>query len=549
MKVLGISGSDRHAAAAVSIDGTIVAAAAEESFARVAAIGYRAWGRYPLSAIESCLTRAGLSPAAIGRVIVVDDGRSSTAASQDEPSVGSSFFNRAGHEILERELRARPHAGVTPALADARQVAAVCPDDPMVVLVLSPESGDAAAFERLGGELVPVPAFAGVWPLFCAITRMTSLLGLGVNAQYDAIEQLGSLWTSEVPATFERVMTWHPARGVTIDEDEFERAVVPLRTTAGLASPDSSLNMTLQYQRQSLAASCCARINALVAEMTGYLTARAGVGRIGLAGSLMANRGLVASAAKAADGLAVMAPVPETAGRAIGAALDGSSRPTALCSLALGPEFTDAEIKLALENCRLDYLYEPDWSRLMNRISRMLSRGTVVAWFQGPMGFGPRSVGTRSILCDPSNRYARENVNRFLRHTRIDEPLPVAMTADAMQECLDPPNRSPFLVMDTGVKPAWRDRLRAAIDPRGLLPAQMMTEVQAPLLFALLELHRERSGVPGLINTSLAGADEPCACTPRDAVRVMFSSAIDVLVIGRFLLMKDHWLLRSGTDL
>ena len=54
---------------------------------------------------------------------------------------------------------------------------------------------------------------------------------------------------------------------------------------------------------------------------------------------------------------------------------------------------------------------EPDWSRLLARISRMLSHGTVVAWFQGPMGFGPRSVGTRGILCDPSNRYARENIN------------------------------------------------------------------------------------------------------------------------------------------
>jgi carbamoyltransferase len=64
----------------------------------------------------------------------------------------------------------------------------------------------------------------------------------------------------------------------------------------------------------------------------------------------------------------------------------------------------------------------------------------------------------------------------------------------------------------------------------------------------LLELHRERSGVPGLINTPLCGMNEPTACTPRDAVRTVFSSAIDALVIGRFLLMKDYWLLRSTVD-
>ena len=76
----------------------------------------------------------------------------------------------------------------------------------------------------------------------------------------------------------------------------------------------------------------------------------------------------------------------------------------------------------------------------------------------------------------------------------------------------------------------------------------MVTEDQSPALFRLLEMHRERSGVPGLINTTLCGTNEPAACTPRDAVRTVFSSAIDALVIGRFLLMKDYWLLRSTAE-
>jgi carbamoyltransferase len=68
---------------------------------------------------------------------------------------------------------------------------------------------------------------------------------------------------------------------------------------------------------------------------------------------------------------------------------------------------------------------------------------------------------------------------------------------------------------------------------------------QAPELCDLLERHFERTGVPALIETTLGRADEPPACTPRDAVRTVYSSAIDALVIGRFLLMKDYWLLRS----
>ena len=74
----------------------------------------------------------------------------------------------------------------------------------------------------------------------------------------------------------------------------------------------------------------------------------------------------------------------------MGAAMSGQGTPGAMLkTLALGPEYSEYDIKHALENCRLDYLYEPDWSRLTGRISRMLSRGTIFAWFQGPVGFGP----------------------------------------------------------------------------------------------------------------------------------------------------------------
>jgi len=322
-----------------------------------------------------------------------------------------------------------------------------------------------------------------------------------------------------------------------------------LGETAEPAAGESDVNAALHLARQQLAAGFCRRMNTLVAAIVDRSSEQYGEGRVGLAGSLIGSRGIAAAARSAARGTAILAPVPEPSGRAMGAALDGSSTAAAaIGSLALGPEFSEPEIKLALENCRLDYVYEPDWPRLLARISKMLSRGTVVAWFQGPTGFGPRSIGTRSILCDPSNHYARENINRFLRHGRLDEPLPVAMTSEASRESLDEIAGSPFLTLDAEVKPPWREKLRAALDGRGRIPVQLVTANQAPALAELLRLHSARSGVPGLINMTLAGAHEPCACTPRDAIRTTFSSAIDAMVIGRFLLMKDYWLLRSGTD-
>jgi carbamoyltransferase len=368
------------------------------------------------------------------------------------------------------------------------------------------------------------------------------------DAGYAEVERLAALAAADADdRCFERAIGWNAETGVELNERELASAIEPLRESAAAASA-SDASQSSQIVRQRTAAGFSRRVNALVSAIVERLIARYGEGRVALAGALVSNRGIATAAAAAGRGSLMFAAVPEPSGRALGAALDGAATPTGFGGLALGPEFSEPEIKLALENCRLDYLYEPDWPRLLTRISKMLARGTVVAWFQGPTGFGPRSIGTRSILCDPSNRYARENINRFLRHGSVDDPLPVAMTQPAADAALDGFFGTPFLAVDGRVKPQYRDKLRAAIDSRGAAPVHVATEGQASALVELLELHRQRTGVPGLIDVPLAGANEPCACTPRDAIRTTFSSAIDAIVIGRFLLMKDYWLLRSGTD-
>ena len=126
---------------------------------------------------------------------------------------------------------------------------------------------------------------------------------------------------------------------------------------------------------------------------------------------------------------------------------------------SLGPAFSEEQVKATLDNCRLTYIYEPEWSRLFDRVSRLLDRGTLVAWFQGALGFGPRGVAGRAILCDPSNRWARENVNRFLRQVPVDTPLPLAVMDTA--EAWPAGQVRRFAVQTPTVPPAWRDRLAA----------------------------------------------------------------------------------------
>jgi carbamoyltransferase len=181
---------------------------------------------------------------------------------------------------------------------------------------------------------------------------------------------------------------------------------------------------------------------------------------------------------------------------------------------------------------------------VLARVSTMLRQGKVVAWFQGALTFGPRSLGTRSVLCDPSNRYARHNVNEFYRQVSLDEPLPVVLSPAAART-MSGATDAHFPVFDNRIDAAWRDKLVSALDSRQRVRVHTLAPDQAPELQGLLDYHYAQTGVPGLIETNLSAPGETLACTPREAVRITYASAIDALIIGNFVLMKDYWLLRS----
>jgi carbamoyltransferase len=135
-------------------------------------------------------------------------------------------------------------------------------------------------------------------------------------------------------------------------------------------------------------------------------------------------------------------------------------------------------------------------------------------------------------------------MNEYLRQAPIDEPLPLAIRSSMVDACLESGARVSG-VSDVGVRQEWRQSLAAALDWRHSARLHPLTGDVSPRFQDLLDVHYEATGTPGLIEANLAGPGEPLACSPRDAVRTVYSSAIDALVIGRFLLMKDYWLLRS----
>jgi carbamoyltransferase len=298
--------------------------------------------------------------------------------------------------------------------------------------------------------------------------------------------------------------------------------------------------------RVALATSTLNRIGDVLSDIARNTQTATGGEFVGFSGSAFESAALTARVASRLEA-SVFAPVPERIGAALGAALLPHEVPATLRDLSLGPAYTDQAIKAALENCRLDYVYEPDWTKLLTRSSDLLRSGATLAWFQGNLEFGQRSFGSRSILCDPSSQYARENVNVFLLHRDVSAPLPVSIATAAAPNTSRGSHAVRFGYVNGSYLADRRSQLTSAIDRYGRCLIHVTDEAATPALHRLLDLHYARTGVPGLINVPLAPAG--ClAVTPRDAVREAFGSAVDALVIGRFLVSKDYWLLRSRSS-
>ncbi len=203
--------------------------------------------------------------------------------------------------------------------------------------------------------------------------------------------------------------------------------------------------------------------------------------------------------------------------------------------------YSEQDVKATLDNCRLTYVYEPDRDRLRQRVSHILSGGMLVAWFQGAPGCASGVAPGRAVICDPSNRWARENVNRFFRRRPVETPLSVVAAAGGAP--WHDGNLQRFALQPVVVASGARGRMIGAIDRDGRIEAQGVAESDESGLFELIRAHEARTGVPALIAVPFGAPPETVVRSPRDAIRTMFSSAVDVLVIERFVLAKDQWIL------
>ena len=207
-------------------------------------------------------------------------------------------------------------------------------------------------------------------------------------------------------------------------------------------------------------------------------------------------------------------------------------------TLLLGPSYGLDEIKQVLENCKLNFSYLRSSDDVLETAVRMLGEHKIVAWMQGRMEFGPRALGNRSILASPLDPYSTENLNVFIKHREPFRKFAASVPAELASEYFDAGPNARTIATVGRVREAYKKTFAPAILGDDIVRVHTVDEAENPLFHRLLHEAGKASGLPVLYNTSFNLFGDPLVSTPRDAVRSFYSSGIDVLFVGNFLLEK-----------
>jgi len=269
---------------------------------------------------------------------------------------------------------------------------------------------------------------------------------------------------------------------------------------------------------------------------------RTGCGNVCLAGGVALNSKANGKIAISADVEQIFVqPAASDDGVALGAALapymdnNGKLPNKAMRHGYWGPSFDDATIENALRTYKLPYAKAVDPAVTA---AELLAQGKILGWFQGRMEFGPRALGNRSILADPRDPEMNAKVNNAVKFREWWRPFAPSLKKEATAEYLESVTDSPFMILTAQVRSEKRSVIPAVTHVDGSARPQTVEKEINPLYWQLLDEFEKRTGVPVIMNTSFNLRGEAIVHTPTDAIRTFFSSGMDALVIGSFLVEK-----------
>ncbi len=572
MYTLGINAAFHDPAAAIVHDGLVIAAAEEERFTHIKhgkrPVPFSTW-ELPFHAIDFCLKRASITIADVDHVAysfdpkllpgfdsVPEDLRlplpsdlghapESVLSPWDALFYGSllhapgQFRDGAPHHLQERLQPANGNSHwewhfVSHHLAHAASAYLCAPFDQCAVMTLDGRGEKSATtygiacgvrYDLIGA--VDLPNSLGL-----LYEEVTEHLGFLRSSDEYKVMALASFGTPQFVPILREVVR-------IIGDGQYEVRKLDLQSLVGPRRRRGAEMLQCHYD---LAFALQKVLQETAIELARWLQGKTGMKNLCMAGGVALNC-VMNSAVRVHTPFehVWVQPAAGDAGTALGAAqwIDAEIRKIKVREYRmdhafLGPEFSVEEIEEFLVWSKLKY-------RKMNCVAdetaEILAAGKVIGWFQGRMEFGPRALGSRSILASPIPADMQSRLNEIKDREDFRPVAPVVLEEFA-QDWFENANKSPFMLFVYDVRAEKADRIPAVKHVDGTARVQTIRRDQNAVYYDLIKAFYERTGVPVLVNTSFNTRGEPVVCTPRDAIESFWTSPLDALVIGPFLLAK-----------
>lgn len=577
---LGATGINKHyllghdAAAALLIDGSLVAAVEEERLNRE-----KKTTDFPTNAIDWCLEEAGItfddvdlfafpwnwstqildetldgirtSPAPLAeKVQLVGNITDLFDQVVSHEAILADFEARTGHRPDPAKVRFVPHHL---AHATTGYYLAGMKDSAFLV-----SDGRAERFSTLTGEIrdgritvfeeTVTGAQHSMGTLFSAITRY---LGFVPNNDEYKVMGLAGYTTPPTPNPFiDNLLTLHDDGRYTFTK--------PLQTD-DLHSHDALFEEyfgpfedTLEYKAR-VAAAAQQMLNVATAHQVSHLEKRTDLDRLLFEGGVALNclNNTPMFEGSRFEDMQVSFGASDT-GITIGAAAHAwlnhpDTTPADVLAAAgpvtpyLGPAYDENAIEKALsgftDRVTVSHL---DDDELISHVAKLLTKKVVIAWFEGRLEHGPRALGHRSILANPGFGDIKDIINTRVKHREPFRPFAPLVLEEQAPEIFEMGRKtsSPHMTFVFPVRDEYKDRIPGAVHVDGTSRIQTLTDEGTPRLTALLRRFTELTGTPCLINTSFNVAGEPIVCTPTDALNCFMGTEIDYLILGNHVIAK-----------
>jgi carbamoyltransferase len=582
MYILGINAFHAGASACLLRDGEVVAAVEEERFRRV-----KYWAGFPTQSIRYCLAEAGISAYDLTHVGISRNPRANLHKKvwftlRQRPSVGfivdrlaNAAKVRDPRTLLIEALHLKP-ANLKAAFHNVEHHVAhmasafyVSPFQEAAILSVDGMGDFVSTMWGIGrGERMYVlgeigfPHSLGIfytavsqWLGFPKYGDEGKVMGLAPYGRPTYLEHMHKLVRLHRDGTFEldgdaflhgargASMSWNdggPVLGTLYSSRFVQTFGPPQRTDTGVWREISSPS---NERYVDVAASLQTMLEEAEFGLMRMLHAKTGLAAVCIAGGVGLNstfNGKIRLQQLFQD--VYIQPAANDAGTSLGVAyyiyhqLLGSHRKYVMSHASLGPGFDDAAIEAVVTQHALPYEVLEE-AQLCRAVAHMIAHGNVVGWFQGRMEWGPRALGSRSILADPRREDMKDTLNARIKHREAFRPFAPSILAESTAEYFEQDYPDPFMTKVYTVRPEKQHLIPAVTHVDGTGRLQTVSRATSPLYWQLIKEFECLTGVPVLLNTSFNDS-EPIVCTPEEAIDCFLRTKMDVLVLGHHVIRK-----------